>query len=61
MTDKQYAPDEEPDTEDLDEPSTEKSPGEEPKAPESKEEEPSHHAVGVGVIDEEPAEDEQPG
>lgn len=42
-----------PSTEELEEPSTEKPPGEEPKAPSREEPEPSHHAVGIGVIDEE--------
>ena len=35
---------------DLQEPSTEKDPGEEPKKDASKESEPSHEAVGIGVI-----------
>lgn len=43
-------PEQEPTTEELQEPSTEKDPGEEPKAPEKKESEPSHEAVGIGVI-----------
>lgn len=44
--------DPEPSTEDLQEPSTEKEPGEEPKAPGSPcEPQPSHEAVGIGVID----------
>lgn len=34
----------------LEEPSTEKSPAEEPKAPARDEPEPSHQAVGIGVI-----------
>ncbi|MDQ0642343.1 hypothetical protein [Microbacterium murale] len=41
---------EEPTTEDLQEPSTEKAPGEEPKAPDRTEPEPSHEAVGIGII-----------
>jgi len=42
---------EEPSTEDLREPSTEKEPGEEPKAQDaSQPEEPSHEAVGIGII-----------
>jgi hypothetical protein len=41
---------EEPSTEDLQEPSTEKAPGEEPKAPGRSEPEPSHEAVGIGII-----------
>ncbi|WP_394289403.1 hypothetical protein [Microbacterium sp.] len=48
---KEYAPDEEPDTEDLEEPSVAKEPGEEPKAPEQSEPEPSHHAVGIGIVE----------
>ncbi|GAA3918824.1 hypothetical protein [Microbacterium invictum] len=52
MADKEeYRPDEEPSTEDLQEPSTEKDPGEEPHAPEQKDAEPSHEAVGIGVVE----------
>lgn len=40
----------EPTTEELQEPSTEKDPGEEPKAPARSEPEPDHEAVGIGVI-----------
>lgn len=43
--------DELPSTAELEEPSTEKSPDEEPKAPSREEPEPSHEAVGIGVID----------
>lgn len=39
-----------PATEELEEPSTEKEPEEEPKAAEPAEAEPSHEAVGIGVI-----------
>lgn len=39
-----------PTTEELEEPSTEKDPGEEPKAPAPHDPEPDHHAVGPGVI-----------
>lgn len=39
-----------PTTGELEEPSTEKAPGEEPKAPAPAEPEPSHEAVGIGVI-----------
>lgn len=39
-----------PSTEDLQEPSTEKDPGEAPKAPDRAEPEPSHEAVGIGII-----------
>ena len=39
-----------PATEDLQEPSTEKPVGQEPKASDSGEPEPSHQAVGIGVI-----------
>lgn len=41
---------EEPSTQDLREPSTEKEPGEEPKAPDRTDPEPSHEAVGIGII-----------
>jgi hypothetical protein len=44
-----------PSTEELQEPSTEKAPDEEPKAKEDSEIEPSHQAVGIGVIDGPPA------
>lgn len=47
-------PEETPDTDELEEPSVAKEPGEEPKAPPRQEEEPSHHAVGIGVIDSDP-------
>lgn len=40
----------EPNDEVLEEPSTEKSPAEEPKAPQRGEPEPSHEAVGIGVV-----------
>ncbi|GAA2934015.1 hypothetical protein GCM10010458_16680 [Microbacterium luteolum] len=54
----QADPDEIPSTEQLEEPSTEKDPGEEPKAPKREEPEPDHEAVGIGVIDtEEPQAD----
>lgn len=39
-----------PPTEDLQEPSTEKEPEEAPTAPGRKEREPSHEAVGIGII-----------
>ena len=39
-----------PAAEDLQEPSTEKEPGREPKAAETEEPDPSHEAVGIGVI-----------
>ena len=35
---------------DLEEPSTEKEPGQEPKSDDAGEPEPSHEAVGIGVI-----------
>lgn len=41
---------EEPSTEDLQKPSTEKEVGEEPKAEKPHDPEPSHQAVGIGVI-----------
>jgi len=45
-------PDEQtPSTDELEEPSTEKDPDEEPKAPPTSEPEPSHEAVGIGVVD----------
>lgn len=40
-----------PDDEELQEPSTEKEVGEEPKDADADEEEPDHRAVGVGVTD----------
>lgn len=39
-----------PAREDLQEPSTEKEPGREPKASEGGDPEPSHEAVGIGVV-----------
>ncbi|MGO2520358.1 MAG: hypothetical protein ACTH8F_09565 [Microbacterium sp.] len=42
--------DEMPETDDLQEPSTEKDPADAPKAPERNEPEPSHEAVGIGII-----------
>ncbi len=39
-----------PTTEDLEEPSTEKDPGEEPKKAAPADAEPSHEAIGIGVI-----------
>ena len=39
-----------PSTDELEEPSTEKQPEEEPKADAAAEPEPSHQAVGIGVI-----------
>lgn len=42
--------DEMPPTEDLQEPSTEKEQDEVPKAPDRDEPEPSHEAVGIGII-----------
>jgi hypothetical protein len=49
--------DREPDTEELEEPSTAKDPGEEPKAPDGGEDPAedgkSHHAVGIGVVESE--------
>ncbi|MFC4139302.1 MULTISPECIES: hypothetical protein [unclassified Microbacterium] len=43
-------PETEPAAEDLDEPSTEKEPGEQPRKPERDEPEPDHEAVGIGII-----------
>ena len=45
----QADPQEIPDNEDLEEPSTEKDPGEEPKAPSRDEPELDHEAIGIGV------------
>lgn len=39
-----------PDVKDLEEPSTEKDPGEEPKDPKPGDPEADHHAVGIGVV-----------
>ncbi|AYG04140.1 hypothetical protein [Gryllotalpicola protaetiae] len=39
-----------PDAEELQKPSTEKDPAEEPKAPEVEPEEANHQAVGIGVV-----------
>ncbi|MCK6079655.1 hypothetical protein KZX37_03350 [Microbacterium sp. EYE_5] len=44
-------PEEMPDTDELEEPSVAKEPGEEPKAPPQQDGEPSHHAVGIGVVE----------
>jgi hypothetical protein len=41
---------EEPSVEELQEPSTEKEPNEEPKAPKAGEPDADHEAVGIGVI-----------
>ena len=41
---------EQPANKELEEPSTEKEPGDEPKAAKPEEPEPSHEAVGIGVI-----------
>ncbi|WES64620.1 hypothetical protein P0L94_00790 [Microbacter sp. GSS18] len=41
---------EEPTAEQLEEPSTETEPGDEPKAGDTSDAEPSHEAVGIGVI-----------
>ncbi|MEJ1088681.1 hypothetical protein WDU99_10165 [Microbacterium sp. Mu-80] len=35
----------------VEEPSTEKEPGEEPKAPKEHDPQPDHQAVGIGVVD----------
>jgi hypothetical protein len=39
-----------PDTDELEEPSTEKNPGEEPKAPAPHDPAPDHEAVGIGIV-----------
>lgn len=49
-----------PATEELEEPSTEKEPGKEPKKDKPAEPEPSHEAVGIGVIGR-PLVDPEPG
>lgn len=52
MSDPERIDDEElPSTDELQEPSTEKSAEEAPEAPPRDEPEPSHQAVGIGVID----------
>jgi hypothetical protein len=54
----QADPEEIPSNDELEEPSTEKDPGEEPKAPKREEPEPDHEAVGIGVVEtEEPQAD----
>ncbi|MEJ1155166.1 MULTISPECIES: hypothetical protein [Microbacterium] len=65
-SDNKTAADEMPADEDLQEPSTAKEPGEEPKADTPSQPEPSHQAVGIGVVGaplvdpEEPADDVNP-
>ena len=44
-------PNEEPANEELEEPSIEKEPDQEPQAAQPADPEPSHQAVGIGVID----------
>ena len=44
------AEEKEPTGDELEEPSTEKEPGEEPKSDDGGEPEPSHQAVGIGVV-----------
>ncbi|SJN42891.1 hypothetical protein FM104_12245 [Microbacterium esteraromaticum] len=54
----QADPEELPSNDELEEPSTEKDPGEEPEAPARDEPEPDHEAIGIGVIStEEPQDD----
>lgn len=48
-----------PDDEELTEPSAEKDPAEEPQAPSRSEPEPSHEAVGIGVVGRPQVEPEQ--
>ncbi|GAA4166307.1 hypothetical protein GCM10022286_30770 [Gryllotalpicola daejeonensis] len=50
-----------PADEQLEEPSTEKDPGEEPKAAEPEPEEVDHEAVGIGVVDTPDVGEEAPG
>ncbi|MGP3535353.1 hypothetical protein ACTU3I_11210 [Microbacterium sp. RD1] len=51
VSDPQPESEEEPRADELEEPSTEKDPGEEPKAPAPHDPEPDHEAVGIGIID----------
>jgi len=51
MSNRDQQPHEQPTTEVLEEPSTEKDVDEEPKAPAAHDPEPDHRAVGIGVID----------
>lgn len=51
MSDHDREKDDEPTTEELQEPSTEKDPGEEPEADTPHDPEPSHEAIGIGVVD----------
>ncbi|MGC5221464.1 hypothetical protein ACPW96_02570 [Micromonospora sp. DT81.3] len=44
------AEEKEPTNDELEEPSTEKEPGEEPKSDDGGEPPPSHQAVGIGVV-----------
>ena len=55
-------PDEEemPAADEMEEPSTEKDPGEEPTAPTRDEPEPSHEAVGIGIIGRPQVEPDEP-
>jgi hypothetical protein len=50
-----------PETDELQEPSTEKDPGEEPKDPEVEPEEVDHRAEGIGVIGSSDGEEESTG
>jgi hypothetical protein len=58
---REHEADEMPSNEELEEPSTEKDPGEEPKVAHPSDPEPDHHAVGIGVIDSEPSEGTENG
>ena len=50
-----------PDDEELQEPSTEKDPGEEPKDGDDASEEADHEAVGIGIIEDASADDQSTG
>ncbi|GAA4174690.1 hypothetical protein [Gryllotalpicola koreensis] len=54
-------PDDMPDTDQLQKPSTEKDPGEEPKDAHVEPDEVDHEAVGIGVIDTPDSEGDSPG
>lgn len=49
MSEKHENAQETPDTDELEEPSTEKAPGDEPKAEKPQGSEPDHEAVGIGI------------
>lgn len=53
--------DEMPEAEELEEPSTEKAPGNEPKSENNEQPEASHEAVGIGVVGRPQVDDEAAG